>query len=319
MDWNSPPIQALLATIPIYIIISMGWLSRRLKWVTPAHDSALMRLSVDIALPCFILSNMLGNTALRSVSVSLTTIGLGVLGIGLSLVICWGISKLLRLKVGDGQRTFVVATGIHNYGFFVIPLVAMLHSSPGDPMMGLVITHNVGCDMVVWSVGLLLVSSQTRFSYKLFLRGPIFVVFIALFLIWTGLDQYVPGFVLNALKLMGGCLIPLNLIIFGNLLYDLLGKPTQFSPKIVFTATAVRVLLLPWIFIALAVFLPVNMELKRLLIFQSLAPASVTSALIARHFGGHPDIAVQIILATCAASFVTLPLWFKVGFALIGG
>lgn len=185
-------------------------------------------------------------------------------------------------------------------------------------MLGLAITHNVGCDLVMWSVGLLLVSNQTKFSYRLFMRGPFLVVFIALFLIWTGLDQHVPDIVVTSFKLMGNCLIPLNLIIFGNLLYDLLGKRTKFSPKMVIGGAVTRVLILPMVFIALAMLLPVNMELKRLLVFQSLAPASVTTALIARHFGGHPDLAVQITLVTCIASFLTLPLWFKVGFSLIG-
>lgn len=278
-----------------------------------------MRLTMDLALPCFVLSNMMGNSALKSVSTSLVAIGLGAMGIIVCLLISWGVARILRFKTGEGKRTFVITAGFHNYGVFVIPLVAMLHAAPGDPMLGLVITHNVGCDIIVWSVGLLLVSAEMKFSFKLLLRGPVLVVFIALFLIWTGLDQYVPEIVKMALKMMGNCLIPLNLLIFGNLLYDLLGNRTRFSPRMVLAGTVTRVIILPWVFIGLAVILPIDMELKRLLVFQSIAPAGVTSAMIAKHFGGHPDVAVQITLATCAASIVTLPLWFNVGFSLIGG
>lgn len=309
--------QALIATIPIYVMIFAGWLCRRLGWVKPENDSALMRIAVDVALPCFILYNMLGNKMLQSVSISLVTIGIGVLGVSLCLLICWGISRLMRLKVGEGQRTFVLAAGLHNYGFFIIPLVALLYPKPGDPMMGLVLAHNVGCDLIVWSVGVLMITDKMRFSYRLFMRGPVLIVFVALFLLWTGMDNYVPDVAKTSLQLIGNSAIPLNLFIFGNLLYDLLGKE-KFAPRLVIAGVVTRMVILPLLFLGLAVALPVSMPLKELLVFQSIAPAAVTSAVIARHFGGHPGIAVQIVMASMLVSFLTLPFWINLGFSWIG-
>lgn len=309
--------QALMATIPIYVMIFSGWLCRKLGWVKPENDSALMRIAIDLALPCFILYNMLGNKLLHSITYSLTAIGLGVMGVVLCLMVTWGISRLLRLKVGEGQRTFVLAAGFHNYGFFIIPLVAILYPQPGNPMMGLVLAHNVGCDLIVWSVGILMIADQMKFSYKLFLRGPVLVVFLALFLIWTGLDQFIPTVAKTSLQMIGNSAIPLNLFIFGNLLYDLLGKE-KFSPRLVCIGVVTRMGILPLMFLGLAVALPVAMPLKELLVFQAIAPSAVTSAVIARHFGGHPGVAVQITMATMLVSFVTLPFWINLGFSWIG-
>ena len=98
-----------------------------------------------------------------------------------------GCLKIPRIKIGEGQRTFVVTTGIHNYGFFIIALVAILYPNDENDFMGLVLTHNVGCDLVFWSLGVALLSPSVKFSPAILLKGPVLSVFVALFFIWTGL------------------------------------------------------------------------------------------------------------------------------------
>ena len=176
------------AIIPIYAIIASGWGMRKLGWMKPEGDASIMRIAIDFTLPCFIIYNLLGNERLRDIEYSLGAILIGAVGMGLSLLICWQVARAISLKVGEGKRTFTVATAAHNYGFFMIALIAIYYGGQSGEMIGLLITHNIGCDIVYWSVGFLIISNTGKFSLKTFLRGPFIAVFVSLGLVWTGMD-----------------------------------------------------------------------------------------------------------------------------------
>jgi predicted permease len=305
------------AIFPIYGLIAMGWFARKLSWIKPEADSSIVKIAVELTLPCFILSNLLDNKRLESVEFSLMTIFLGSMGILISLCCAWVAGRLVGLRLGNGLRTFVVTVGAQNYGFFLIALVAILFANGGGDMMGILITHNVGCDLIYWSLGFLLISNAKKVSFAFLLRGPVWSVFLALFLVWTGISHYIPDFVKTLFKFAGGIAVPLNLMIFGTLLYDMLERE-KFSIKILSVAVAMRMFILPACFIICAWLLPIDHTLKILLMLQALSPCGVMSAVLAKHFGGHPKIAVYITLLTCIVAIFTLPLWLNVGISLIG-
>ena len=305
---------SMLAVLPIYAIIASGSFARKVGWIAPSGDSTLMKVAVELTLPCFILYNLLENDQLRSVSFSISTIVLGMAITAISIFVSWIGGKILRLKVGDGLRTFVVTAGVQNYGFFIIALVAIL--MPNSEFTGLVLTFNVGCDLIFWSVGFLMISNAKKMSFDFLKKGPVWSVFLGLFLMWTGLDKYIGDSVKIFLKLMGGVAIPVNLMLFGTLIVDMLDLK-KIAWKIVVAGTTLRMLILPAMLVLSLTFLPLSNPLKMLILMQSLAPSGVMSAVLAKHFGGHPHISVQITIATCAISLITLPLWLNLGLKII--
>ena len=74
-----------------------------------------------------------------------------------------------------------------------------------------------------------------------------------------------------------------------------------------------RLVLVPAIVLLLAWALPVDPLIKRIMVIQSAIPSAVVPVILAKRFGGVPEVGTQILLATTAVSFVTLPLWLSVG------
>ena len=305
--------------LPIYAMVASGWFLRKAGWIKPEADSSLTKLAIDFCLPCFIVCNMLENKRLESVVFSMQTILLGICNLAGSLLVAYVVASLMRLRVGEGKRTFVTTSATGNYGFFTIALVSMLYAgtADGEELLGLVLTHNVGCDLVFWTLGIILLSGKPDFTYKMFLRGPVIAVFVGLALIWTGAGAYIPDSVRSFLKFTGFPAIPINLMMFGMMIADMFSV-RDFSPKIVFSGVAVKMLLIPAILVFAAFVLPIDAMFKKLILFQAFTPCGVTSAVMARSFGGYPKMSVQITLLSCAASFLTLPVWFYIGFGLIG-
>ena len=317
-DANSPVTVAFLASIPIYLIIIVGWVSRRVGWVTPSMDKGFMKIAIELCYPCLILERMMGNELLRSPLYSLKAVGVGAGICLLSILICLLIAKLIKLRVGEGARTFAIASAVQNYSFFIIPLVAILYGAENDPTMGVLFTHNVGFEFTLWTVGLLVMSEATKFSPRLLLRGPIIAVLLGLFLVWTGLDQtLVPEPVIGTMEMLGGCAVPLSLFLVGTTMFDLIGK-FKWSLKISLGGVVARCMILPAIILAIAYFLPLDPVLKRVLVFQAAVPAAILPIIIARHFGGRPEVAVEVVVATTVFSLISLPFWLSMGFSLIG-
>lgn len=312
--WN-----AFYAIIPVYIVIACGWLARRFQWMQPQYETPIMKLAIDLCYPCLVLSSMKGNDLLRDPAFSLQASAIGFAEIAVGIGAAWLIAKTIRLRVGSGLRTFSLSAGVQNYAFFVIPIIAVLYPSPDSPMMGILMTHNTGCELAVWTVGLIILSGGTHgVKPRIFLRGPLIAVVLGLLMVWTKLDTIlIPPPVEQALRMLGNCAVPLCIFIFGTTMYDS-WKSISWTPKIVLCGILSRLALAPALILGMAWFLPVSIELKRIMAMQAAIPSAIMPVILAKQFGGNPGLAMQITLLTTFAAFITLPLWLALGFHLFG-
>ena len=62
---------------------------------------------------------------------------------------------------------------------------------------------------------------------------------------------------------------------------------------------------------------PTTDYIKRVIIIQAAIPSAVIPVILAKRFGGHPDLGTQILLTTTVASFLTLPCWLALGSTLV--
>ncbi len=138
------------AVLPIFIVISSGYLARKVGWLNIEADRSLMALVVNLLYPCLIFSYILGNEALRQPSNVLLPPLVGMT----SIIGGFGIAMLVgrKLKIGNQKecRTFAFTSGIYNYGYFAIPIVALLFDRETT---GVLLVHNVGVEAAMWTLG----------------------------------------------------------------------------------------------------------------------------------------------------------------------
>ena len=103
-------------------------------------------------------------------------------------------------------------------------------------------------------------------------------------------------------------------------MFESLSKPSQlFSWRVTPAACGLRLVLLPALFLLLAKVLPVSQELKRVMMVEAAMPAGIIPILIAKHYGGQPLTAVQVVIGTTAVGLVAIPLWLRFGLSWVGG
>lgn len=310
--------QLLLLILPVFALIAIGVVIRRVHWVEGPAETSLIRLVVNLCYPCLIFESVAGNTALHQPGNLLLPPLLGFGLTALAIFACFRVGQLLGLTVGTGLRTFALSAGICNYGYLPLPIVGAIW---GRETQGVLLVHNVGVEAAMWTVGVLVLNGlSVREGWRKLVNPIIITLIAAVVLNLAGLAAHVPDAVMGLVHALAVCAIPLGLLMIGVSLANYLGEwNTLFNPKLTFTACVLRLGLLPLVVLAVARWLPCPVELKHVLVVQAAMPAGVFTIVLARHYGGQPLTAVQVVLGTTVAGIVTIPLWIRLGLAWVGG
>lgn len=309
--------QLLLLVVPVFALIGVGVIVRRVHWIEGEAEASLIRLVVNVCYPCLIFESVAGNAALRSPGNLLLPplVGFAVTWFGIRaglLVAHW-----IGLHVGSGLRTFALAVGIANYGYLPLPIMAAIW---GAESQGVLLVHNVGVEIAIWTVGVLVLSGQSlREGWRKLVSPIVITLGLAVAANLSGLTPLLPTVATSTIHALAVCAIPLGLIMTGVNLAQYLHEPSElFDPKVSLAAMALRLGVLPILILLLAKFLPCSLELKRVLVVQAAMPTAVIPIIIAKLYGGHPRTAVQIVLGTTALGILVIPLWLRAGIEWVG-
>jgi predicted permease len=122
---------------------------------------------------------------------------------------------------------------------------------------------------------------------------------------------------MDSLEMLGAPAIPIALIVIGAGLVELLRKE-RFSLNVAIGSVLVRLMLIPALMIAAAYFLPISTQLKQVVVIQASMPAAMFPIVLAKHYGGKPEIAVQAVVATTVVCFITMPFVITIGMKVLG-
>lgn len=301
----------LAVTLPVYLMMGTGALLRKTGVLPAEADKGLMKLSVAVLTPALIIERVAGNPAVMQPLPVLMAAGLGFALVVLGISLSYALAPLIGLRVHEGRRTFGVSCGLQNYGFVAIPIVTALFPDKGT--LGVLFTFTLGIELACWTACVGMLTGFDKAPLKLALNPPVITILSSLLLNFTGLHGYIPQVAHNTLGMLGGCAVPLAVLLIGASIADIWGQE-RMNWKIAVMSPVLRLGVIPLAFLAAAVFLPLTNELKRILIVQAAMPSAVFNIVIARLYGGHPATAVQCVLATTLVSCVTTP--FVIAWAL---
>ncbi len=303
-----------VSVLPVYLLVLAGVLFRKTGVLRPEHDAGIMRVVYYVMLPCFMLDKILGAEVLRSGAAVTSAMALGTGMILGGMGIAWMVSKCIGLHRGTGMRTFTIAAGCQNFGFTAVPVLEILW---GSGALAMVFVHNLGVEIAIWSVGVMVMSGERGFPWRKLLNGPIIAVSVGLLLVLLDLDGAVTGPARKVISQLGVGAFPVAIMITGASMASLSSqeRPTL---KIILGSLVVRLCLAPAMILAAAKFLPMVVEMRQVLVVQAAMPAAMTPIMLARLYGGRPAIAAQIVVATTIGSILTLPWIIYWGILWVG-
>ncbi len=311
-----PTYATLLGHVaPVFLILLAGWFLRRMRWLAQESDASLLRLGVYVLYPCLIADTILGNAALRDLRHILLPIGLGAGTVILGLAVGALAARLLGLAWPQPARTFAFTTGMFNYGFIPIPIVAALFDRA---TMGVLFTYTLGVELALWSAGLAVLSGHRGQAWwRAALNAPVLAIIAST--LWNFTAIPLPGFAQKTVHWLGECAFPVQLLLTGAALHDAIARGWRADlARSVIAGNFVRLLALPLLMLATVPLLGSSIELQRVAIVQAAMPCAMLPVILARHYDGDVDLAAWIVATTTALGLFTIPLWLRAGFWWLG-
>jgi malate permease and related proteins len=310
--------RILSAMLPVVVCIAAGVLARRLKWLTEEADRSLITLTIRLLMPCYIvhrLNTLTWNSTANELiyapfsGVALTTLGFGLCGLAVRFF-----GRAMGLTTPAQVRTFVLCCGMYNYGYIPYPLAERLYPGDGITFASLVL-HNVGVEIAMWTVGLLILSGRLGPRWYVGVFNPVTIaILVALLLKFTGGWNILPGGVHQSVGWLAGCAIPVGLLLTGATIADVYRQSNlRAGVGTLVGASALRLAALPAVFLLLLTIFPTTLPLHRVIAIQAAMPAAIFPIVLARHYGGDPATAVRVVLGTQILSVVTIPIWLTTG------
>ncbi|MEM7809587.1 MAG: AEC family transporter, partial [Planctomycetota bacterium] len=314
------------------LTIAVGFYLRRSRTIADGTDASVFALLVRVFIPALILSRVIGNEALSDwrnlVLPPATAFGLVTLG----MLTAFGLATLMpkTLPAGKTRRTFALSAGMFNYGYITVPLVIALFAYDGGRTLAVLFVFNVGVEAAMWGVGLTLLAGHVEPGWwRRMFSPPVLATVIAVAVNLTdqalGLSESMPApvagvgeAIMTCLFWLGGAAVPMGLILTGSAIADdWLQCRLRQGVRTVVAASVLRLLILPALFIGLAVMVPMTPELRHVLIFQAAMPAAVFPIVLARHYQGDVGTALRVAIGTSIVAIVTMPIWIVLGLWLI--
>ncbi len=310
-------LTVLGAVLPVFGVMVVGLVIRKLNWLTEEADQSLLRVTVNLLLPCLVLDSALGNPALSQIGNLLLAPLFGFASVALGIMIALGLQPLHGLRERPAARTFGVSVGIYNYGYIPLPLTLLLFDKATAGVLFLLM---IGVETALWTLGVwLLTGGRPGQSWRRIINAPLIAIALALLLNAARWNAHMPAPLLTGIHWLGQCAIPMALMLIGAIVADHLHEfHSRSGWRVIGAAVLLRQVVLPVGFLLAAKFLPASVELKRVIVLEAAMPAAVFPIVMARHYSGDPATALRVVIGTSVVGLATIPLYIRLGMKFVG-
>ncbi len=295
METTSIVFQQTL-TMAIYMLV--GFALFKGGKITKEGSKSLANLLVWLIIPAVIINSFCVELSLEK----LRALGLSALLAAVALAVSAAISHFAFKKSPVDN----FAAAFSNCGFMGIPLV---RAGFGDEAVFLLVGFVVLLNLLQWTYGAaLLKGDKGAVSLKGVLLNPITVgTAVGVVLFVTGLGSRLPGVLGGAIGGLAALNSPVAMLVLGIYMAQTSLKETVMSPRL-YVLSAVRLLLIPAVTLALLTPLPVDLTMKYVILLGASAPVGANVAVYAQLYGKDYSYACRTVVLSTVLSILTLPV-----------
>jgi hypothetical protein len=318
----------LKAVLPVFLLMGVGALLRKLRVLTPEGDHTVLALAVSVTYPCLIIGNIVGNTSLRDPANVWLPMLCGAAFMIAGGALSWLAAPLFKLRDGSVRRTFALSCSIQNYGYLPIPILHAIF--PDNRWMGVLFLYTLGIELLLWTIGVWFMNPRTHGAARNILNPVVLSIILGLTLNlfpwpeWAAENQpasWLLSGIQQTVHLLGECAVPLGLIVVGATLFDLVSKPGWHADAgAAIGGVIMRLGVLPATMLGTLFLLPTaSADFRHIIAVQAAMPAAVFPMIIARRYGGDEATAMRVIVMTTLLSLLTIPFAVKLALQWVGG
>ena len=291
----------------LFLLLVLGYLLGKIQVITKEGTQVFSSFVVKVCMPALIISGMLIPATPEKLQRAFLLLGIATLSYILAGIVGIIMANLLgKDKAVKGIYSYAIT--FSNCGFMGIPVLQAIY---GTEVIFYVVVHNIIFNVLVYTLGIKLLSSHLEgrqfFKLKALINpGTVASVFgMGLFM----LNLSMPQFLLGAIEQVGGLCTPLSMLVIGALLSEL-PFLQMFNNKKTYILASVRLIILPlftWVLIKYILKVEDPFLLNVPVIIAGM-PVATNAGLMAKEYGSDATLASQLIFISTLFSCLSIPL-----------
>lgn len=291
--------------LSLFLIMVVGYIMRKANVIDEEANVRYTRLVLNITVPAQVITSFISNRGIVPVSEVFSGFGLSI-GVFVVYFILAGLLVLLLPMPEEQKGTYAFMVLFSNVGFMGYPVITSIF---GDRAMIYAVIMNVVFNIVLYSVGIVLISSGSgkfHFNPRLLLNMPLISSVLSFLMFFMGIT--LPDTVMTSLNYLGNVTTPVAMLVLGS---TIAGMPVKelFDDWRIYIFTAFRLLVIPLVVYFVLRLVPAGAELMRgTLIILSAMPVATNTTMLAIEYHGDVKLASKGIFFTTVLSVLTIPL-----------
>lgn len=291
-------------TLPIFIIVFLGWFLRRTDWLTDSFIHAGSKLVFTIALPALLFTKILESDLSTVFDTRQVVYAMLVTIIG--FICTWWLSGVMKLAP-ENRGVFVQGAFRGNMGIVGLALCMNMYDVQGLAVGSILLAfltllYNV---LSVFALSLPFNAGQ-RFDWlamtKDMVKNPL-IIAIVLALILNLLQLTPPAVIMKSGEYFSNMTLPLALLCVGG---SMNLKTLKESSRLALGATALKLIGLPLLFTLGAYLIGFKGVALGTLFLMFASPTATASFVMAKAMRGNAELAATIIALSTVLSLLTI-------------
>ncbi len=286
----------------LLVLLIVGVAAYKTGITDDTANQKLSRLLLHVVQSAMILGSVMGTEltmgAIDVLLILLYTFIMYALLIALALLV----PKVLRVKEpAAGMYRFATVFG--NVGFMGFPIIASVFGSEAVFYAALC---NMPFNLLIYTLGIVFVSGEKRaFDWRLFVNAPLIATLIALIIFFFQIP--VPGFLSEAVNLLGDMTVPMAMLVIGASLGKMPLREVLGDWRI-YAFAPIRLILAPVLVWFVLHFFVTDATVLGTIVLLAATPVAANATMICIEYGGDQALASRSVFVTTVLSVVTIPL-----------
>lgn len=290
----------------MFVLAGVGYVCFRTKKITMEGCKTLSNILIFLSLPCVIINSFLVEYSTERL--------MGLIYSSLAAAVVMLISLVVSRIFFSKDAILNFASSFSNPGFFGIPLILSILDSGAVFYIAAFIAF---VNLLQWSYGVSLLTTKDDNgkmsllsllpSPKRLLTAPFMIAtLIGLFFFLTRIPM--PDLIYKSIQYISGLNTPLAMFTIG--IYFAQTKPAaMFRKSRLYLLSAVRLLVIPLISMAVLWFLPAEFaEMKLALLIVAACPTGSNVAVYAQLYDSDYSYAVETVIISTLLSIISIPM-----------
>ncbi len=316
LEVNNKMLETFLATLDplmmLFICIIIGFIARKTNLIPETSDKTISTLENYVFSPALILVNFMSYCTLDSLKKEsyLFLYGAGV--IFFAFIVAKLLAPLLSKKATPERGVFEYSLTFGNFGFFGNAVVPAILGAVDPRFLYKYLLFCVPLYFLCYSWGfIVLVPSDKKQNPLKRLINPMMIsVFVGAILGLIGATNFMPKFIMDTLNSLKACMGPLAMILAGFVIggFDIV---KLLKNKKVYIATALRLIILPIVFVAILILIKAPKDIVLLSFFAFSAPLGLNTIVFPAAYGGDTRLGGSMALVSHTLCVITIPILYS--------